>query len=102
MEEEGTAAGRQVPDADPAASSMPKIRRPATEEMSSAIGAMTRVAQDRATRHALLLVARALERRQKVEVISTIGGILAGLPIAEVLAALEDLARSRAAEGERS
>jgi hypothetical protein len=102
MEEKGIAAGRPVPDADPAASSMPKIRRPPTEEMSSAIGAMTRVAQDRATRYALLLVARALERRQKVEVVSIIGGILAGLSIAEVLAALENLARSRAGEGERS
>jgi hypothetical protein len=63
---------------------------------------MTQAAQDQAARRALLLVATALERRQKVEVISTIGGILAGLPISVVLTALENLAGSPLGGGERS
>jgi hypothetical protein len=45
-----------------------------------------------------LLTATALERRPKVEVISVIGGLLAGLPVTQVLGALEDLASSAVGE----
>lgn len=72
-------------------SSMPNVRPATTAQMASAIGQMTQATQDRATRHALLLYASALERHPKVEVISTIGGLLAGMSVADVLAALEAL-----------
>jgi hypothetical protein len=105
------AAASQVPDADPAASSFPPIPpaarwaaagHAAAQEMADAISDITRVTEDRATRYALLLTATALERRPAVEVVSVIGGLLAGLPVAQVLGALEDLASSAVGGGERS
>jgi hypothetical protein len=102
-------AASPLPDVDPAASSSPPISPAArwaeghaAQELADAISDITRATEDRATRHALLLTATALERRPKVEVISVIGGLLAGLPVAQVLGALEDLASSAVGGGERS
>jgi hypothetical protein len=44
-------------------------------------------------RGALLLAARSLERADPVEVLGVLGGLRAGLPVAEVLTALEGLAK---------
>jgi hypothetical protein len=104
------AAASPLPDVDLAASSFPPIPpaarwaegHAAAQELADAISDITRATEDRATRYALLLTATALERRPAVEVVSVIGGLLAGLPVAQVLGALEDLASSAVGGGERS
>ncbi len=67
-------------DHDPAATGFPPARF------------AEQFAWQRDVRGALLLTACALERRDPVEVQAVIGGLLAGLSVAEVLASLEDLA----------
>jgi hypothetical protein len=64
--------------ADPAASSMPPLRRSAADEHVNAIEALLAAEADRASRFALLLAARALERHDPVKVQGVIGGLLAG------------------------
>jgi hypothetical protein len=97
-----TAAGGRAPEVDPAASSMPAVDRPNSAPIISAIGTTTQASTDRAARRALLLCASALERHEKAEIVSVIGALLAGLPVHQVLGALEDLAGSREDGGERS
>jgi hypothetical protein len=78
--------------ADPAASSMPLLRRSAADEHVNAIEALLAAEADRASRFALLLAARALERHDPVKVQGVIGGLLAGLSVGGGLAALEGMA----------
>jgi hypothetical protein len=96
-----TAAGGRL-DHDPAANSIPAVHPSDSAPIPSAIGTATKTGTDRATRRALLLCATALERHDKTEVLGVLGALLAGMPIAEVLIALENLAGSRAGGGEQS
>jgi hypothetical protein len=90
-----------LPDYDPVASGSgaryraivpaPRRAEPPQRQVGS-VGRLVTAQRDAATREALLSVGRALIRADRAQVASVCNALLAGASVAEVMAALDDLA----------